>query len=118
VTTHDDLERWGKASLAFLACFADRFARWESRQPPAKSLRGLVTPVERTNGWQVAEALGDATPDRVQRQNCSTAGKVESGQIGVLLGDPIGTRSDGGPLTDATPRGHGFLDRRRHLPKA
>src|SRR4051812_31553988 len=28
--------------------------------------RGLLAPVERKNGWQLAEAVGDATPDGVQ----------------------------------------------------
>ena len=30
-------------------------------------LRGLLNPVERRNGWQLAEQAGDATPDGVQR---------------------------------------------------
>ena len=30
-------------------------------------LRGLLSPVERKNGWQLAEQAGDATPDGVQR---------------------------------------------------
>jgi hypothetical protein len=29
-------------------------------------LRGLLAPVERKNGWQLAEAVGDRTPDGVQ----------------------------------------------------
>jgi SRSO17 transposase len=29
-------------------------------------LRGLLLPLERKNGWQLAEAAGDATPDGVQ----------------------------------------------------
>jgi SRSO17 transposase len=66
-TTRDDLERWGEAFLAFHARFADLFARRESREQMAKYLRGLVAPVARKNSWQVAEAVGDATPDRMQR---------------------------------------------------
>ncbi len=30
-------------------------------------LKGLLSPVERKNGWQLAERAGDATPDGVQR---------------------------------------------------
>jgi len=67
VTTLDDLERWGEAFSAFHARFADLFARRESREQVAKYLRGLLAPVERKNSWQVAEAVGDATPDRMQR---------------------------------------------------
>lgn len=32
-----------------------------------KYLRGLLAPVERKNSWQVAEAVGDSTPDAMQR---------------------------------------------------
>ena len=28
---------------------------------------GLLAPLERKNGWQLAEAAGDAAPDRMQR---------------------------------------------------
>ncbi len=34
---------------------------------PLEYLRGLLSPVERKNGWQLAEQAGDATPDGVQR---------------------------------------------------
>jgi hypothetical protein len=47
VTTQGDLERWDEAFLAFPMHFADRFTRQESREPAAKSLRGLVALVER-----------------------------------------------------------------------
>jgi hypothetical protein len=30
-------------------------------------LRGLLSPVERKNGWQLAEEAGEATPDGKQR---------------------------------------------------
>src|SRR5262245_8545260 len=39
-----------------------RFPRWEARRRAGASLRGLLSPVERKNGWQVAEGNGDATP--------------------------------------------------------
>ena len=40
--------------------------------PEPAYLRGLLSPVERKNGWQLAEQAGDATPDGVQRllYNC------------------------------------------------
>jgi len=79
----------------------------------AKSLRGLVGPVARKNGWQVAKAVGDATPephavaalsgrwkvdaarDRWQAFGCESLGDPEG--IGNL-GDPIEMRLDGEPL--------------------
>ncbi len=30
-------------------------------------MQGLLSPVERKNGWQLAEQAGEATPDRMQR---------------------------------------------------
>ena len=54
-----ELERLG-------ARLAPRFARVEPRRRLLAYLRGLLAPVERKNGWQLAEAVGDATPDGMQ----------------------------------------------------
>jgi hypothetical protein len=43
-----------------------RFARHEARRRVWASLRGLLRPVERKNGWQVAEVVGDTTPYGLQ----------------------------------------------------
>src|SRR5712692_4152664 len=43
-----------------------RFARREARRQAWASLRGLLSPVERTNGWQVADIHGATTPYGVQ----------------------------------------------------
>ena len=42
------------------------FARSEPRQRAVAYLRGLLSDTERKNGWQLAEYLGDPTPDGVQ----------------------------------------------------
>src|SRR4029453_7646001 len=42
------------------------FTRREARRRAWASIRGLLSPVERKNGWQLAEANGDATPYGVQ----------------------------------------------------
>ena len=44
-----------------------RFARSEQRTRSLAYLKGLLSPVERKNGWQLAEQIGEATPDGVQR---------------------------------------------------
>ena len=46
---------------------APRFARPEVRRRAGRFLAGLLAPVERRNGWQVAEQLGERSPDGVQR---------------------------------------------------
>src|SRR5437899_5130410 len=43
------------------------FKRAEPREHVLAYLKGLLGPVERKNGWQIAEWLADRTPDRVQR---------------------------------------------------
>jgi SRSO17 transposase len=48
------------------ARIAPRFTRTEPRRRALAYLRGLLAPLERKNGWQLAEAAGDATPDGVQ----------------------------------------------------
>ncbi|HEV2121811.1 MAG TPA: IS701 family transposase [Chloroflexota bacterium] len=44
-----------------------RFARSEQRNRSRAYLKGLLSPVERKNSWQLAEQIGEATPDGVQR---------------------------------------------------
>ena len=43
-----------------------RLARWDVRRRARASLRGLRSPVERNNGWQLAAGNGDDTPYGVQ----------------------------------------------------
>lgn len=44
-----------------------RFARAEQRQRVGRYLKGLLSPVERKNGWQLAEHAGEARPYGMQR---------------------------------------------------
>ena len=58
----------GEAGLTALhARVAGRFARPEARARARRYLAGLLGRVERKNGWQLAEALGEAGPQGVQR---------------------------------------------------
>src|SRR5258708_1419998 len=47
---------------AVAARLGPRFARAEARRRAQVYLRGLLSPVERKSGWQLAEAGGDRTP--------------------------------------------------------
>lgn len=49
------------------ARIAPRFARAEARTRARHYLEALIAPVERKNGWQLAEHLGEAGPQGVQR---------------------------------------------------
>lgn len=52
---------------ALFARVAARFGRAEPRRQARAYVTGLLAPVERKNGWQLAEAAGDSAPDRMQR---------------------------------------------------
>src|SRR5712691_1875800 len=62
-----ELRGWEEAFAGFHARFAPYFLRREARERSARYLRGLLGPVERKNGWQLAEAAGERDPDGMQR---------------------------------------------------
>lgn len=63
----DQVKEWAKDFEVFHARFAHLFSRSEIRVQLPQYLRGLMARVERKNSWQMAEAVGDQTPDRMQR---------------------------------------------------
>jgi SRSO17 transposase len=61
------VESWA-AELAVLHRRIGRhFKRLEARRRALRYLRGLLSPVERKNGWHLAEQAGERTPDGMQR---------------------------------------------------
>ena len=62
-----EVARWAEGIEQVHSCIAGRFRRPEPRRRVLDYLRGLVSSVERKNGWQLAEQAGDTTPDGVQR---------------------------------------------------
>jgi SRSO17 transposase len=72
-TTRDEsaevamISRWAAGLDGLHARLADRFRRPEVRWRARRYLTGLLGPVERKNGWQVAEHVGEAGPRGVQR---------------------------------------------------
>lgn len=58
---------WSEALEELHGRIAHRFARSEARERVQRYLRGLLGRVERKNGWQLAEAIGEADPQGVQR---------------------------------------------------
>jgi SRSO17 transposase len=65
--TDDVLRSWLAGLDALFARVAGRFGRVEPRRQARLYLMGLLAPLERKNGWQLAEAAGDTAPDRMQR---------------------------------------------------
>ena len=88
-----------------------QFPRWDARQRAGASLRGLLSPVERKNGWQLAEVNGDDTPYGVQHLLGRAVWNAEAvrddlrGYLMEHLGTPQGVM-----VIDET----GFLKKGRH----
>ena len=55
-----------KGIEAVHAPIAGRFRRPEPRRRVLDYLKGLLSPFERKNGWQLAEQAGDRNPDGVR----------------------------------------------------
>ena len=99
-----EVARWAEGIDQVHQCIGGRFRRPEPRRRALDYLRGLLSPVERKNGWQLAERAGDATPYGVQRQYSGTAGRIENCQVGVFL-------------AYASDKGRTLLDRELYLPQ-
>jgi hypothetical protein len=57
-----EIASWADELEALHARVAPRFERAEPRQRALAYLKGLLSSVERKNGWQLAEEAGDRTP--------------------------------------------------------
>src|SRR3954469_6204307 len=66
MVTQTDVQAWADGLDGVVDRIAPRFGRPEPWRGARAYLRGWRPPVERKNDWQVAEAVGDATPDGVQ----------------------------------------------------
>src|ERR687883_1483843 len=58
---------WHEALEELHARIARHFARSEIKERARRYLVGLLGRVERKNGWQLAEAIGESDPQGVQR---------------------------------------------------
>ena len=67
VITPEAVHTWAEELDHVHARLASRFARREARQRVRAYLAGLLSPIERKNGWQLAEQAGEATPTGMQR---------------------------------------------------
>lgn len=63
----DEIVRWRTGLDDLLDRIANRIGRAEPRRQTLSYLVGLLSPLAAKNGWSLAEAAGDAAPDRMQR---------------------------------------------------
>src|SRR5260221_14062813 len=77
-----ELERVGELGATEFAVLhariAPRFGRAEMRWRARRYLAGLLGPVERKNGWQLAEFLHETGPQGVQRLLNAAAWEAEA----------------------------------------
>ena len=102
-----DFSHWGPGFDAFMAAFAGRFPRIEPRRRASSYVRGLLSELERKNGWTLAEGAGDKTPDGMQRLlNASRwdANRARDDLRSVIV-DSIGDKENAILVVDET----GFL---------
>jgi SRSO17 transposase len=64
--TVDTVRAWLLELIEVERRIGARFMRWDVRRRAGASLRGLRSPVERKNGWPLAEVHGAETPYGVQ----------------------------------------------------
>lgn len=64
--TLQEVRGWSGEAETVAERIGGSFTRLEQRQHAARYLRGLLSRVERKNGWQLAEELGDETPTNLQ----------------------------------------------------
>jgi SRSO17 transposase len=85
---------WATGLLALHQRIGRHFQRAEPRRRALGYVRGLLGAVDRKNGWQLAEQIGETTPDGVQRLLSTAAWDVEAvrddlrAYVVEHLGDP------------------------------
>jgi SRSO17 transposase len=65
--TGADVDGWSADLTALFSRMGPVFYRTESRQHAEQYVRGLLGPIERKNGWTIAEYVGESEPKALQR---------------------------------------------------
>jgi SRSO17 transposase len=96
VVTAEQVTGWDDDFREFFLGWSHCVSRADIRWRAFKYLRGLLAPIERRNGWTLAEQAGDATPDGMQGLLCSPCfdrdavrDEVRSALVSAI-GDPAG----------------------------
>jgi len=94
--TAGQVAAWADELTAVAGRIGRRFARSEPRRRAVGYVRGLLSQTERKNGWQLAEHLGDPTPDGVQHLLARADWDADAARDDLIgyaadhLGDPGG----------------------------
>lgn len=104
-----DLEEWASEFGKVLARIEPLFVHENSRKHAGQYLRGLLAPIERKNGWTIAEYVGEKEPKAMQRflnlalwdadalrdLVCDYAIEHLNDPHGILVADPTGFAKKG-----------------------
>jgi DDE superfamily endonuclease len=108
--TREDVDRWESELESLLARVRPLFYRTESKKHAGQYVRGLLSPLERKNGWPIAEHVGEPEPAALQRLlnlspwdagalvevNREYAMEQLADPAGILVADPTGFAKKGG----------------------
>jgi SRSO17 transposase len=92
----ETIEGWAGELKVLGSRIGQRFERSEPRERAVAYLKGLMSDVQRKNGWQLAEQAGEATPDGMQRLLSTAVWDVEGVRddlrdyVAETLGSPDG----------------------------
>ena len=123
--TRADLDAWSSELDDLLQRIGPVFYRTESRKHAEQYLRGLLSPLERKNGWTIAEHVGEANPTALQRflnlspwnvdalleLNRSYAMEHLADPGAILVADPTGFAKKGGRSVGVQRQYSGTLGR-------
>lgn len=107
--TSEDVGRWESELQSLLARLRPLFYRTESKKHAEQYVRGLLSPLERKNGWMIAEHVGEPEPTALQRflnlspwdadalleYNREYAMEHLADPAGILVADPTGFAKKG-----------------------
>jgi SRSO17 transposase len=101
------IARWSEAWADLRGRIGGRFARAEARERAGRYLAGLLGRVERKNGWQLAEAIGETGPRGVQRLLSAAAWDADGvrDDLRAYVVEHLGDEGTGVLIVDET----GFL---------
>jgi SRSO17 transposase len=111
MTTQELVEDWTGEIYTLKGRIRNCFKRVEVRERAIGYIKGLLSTVERKNGWQLAEQMGESTPDGTQRLLKGSVWDVEGVRQALVQWVVEELGSEAGVLViDET----GFLKKGRH----
>ncbi|MGH3789081.1 MAG: IS701 family transposase [Pseudonocardiaceae bacterium] len=107
--SREEVGRWESELASLLARIRPLFYRVESKKHAEQYIRGLLSPLERKNGWTIAEHAGELNPAALQRflnlspwdadalleRNREYAMEHLADPAGILVADPTGFAKKG-----------------------